>query len=206
VRAAIAIADGDGLAAVSLRRVGASLDAGPMRLYGYLSTKEDLLDLMIDAVYGEIVSAGPITGDWRDIFRTIAQRIRRACHEHPWFIDLLGGRPHLGPNALALLEASLAALNNLPGFDAIDVAMRAMGTVNAYMIGAIRGESSDLKSGMNKAEWQKVWWPYLERVIATGHFPMLAKVVRDASHPSPDNVFDAGLETLLDGLAVQLLP
>jgi AcrR family transcriptional regulator len=206
VRAAIAIADGDGLAAVSLRRVGASLDAGPMRLYGYLSTKEDLLDLMIDAVYGEIVSAGPITGDWRDIFRTIAQRIRRACHEHPWFIDLLGGRPHLGPNALALLEASLAALNNLPGFDAIDVVMRAMGTVNAYMIGAIRGESSDLKSGMNKAEWQKVWWPYLERVIATGHFPMLAKVVRDASHPSPDNVFDAGLETLLDGLAVQLLP
>ena len=78
MRAAIAIADSDGLAAVSLRKVGASLDAGPMRLYGYLSTKQELLDLMIDAVYGEIVSAGPIDGDWRDIFRTIAQRIRRA--------------------------------------------------------------------------------------------------------------------------------
>ncbi len=206
MRAAIVIADSDGLAAVSLRKVGASLDAGPMRLYGYLSTKEELLDLMIDAVYDEIVSVGPIDGDWRDIFRTIAQRIRRACHDHSWFVDLLGGRPHLGPNALAMLESSLAALNRVPGFDDIDVAMRAMGTVNAFVVGAVRNESSDLKSGMNKAEWQKLWWPYLERVIATGRFPMLAKVVRDASHPSPDSTFNVGLETVLDGLVRQLLP
>jgi hypothetical protein len=103
-----------------------------------------------------------------------------------------------------MLEASLAALNEVAGFDDIDVGMRAMGTVNAYVIGAVRNESSDLKSGMNKAEWQNVWWPYLERVIATGRFPMLAKVVRDASHPTPDIVFDKGLETVLDGLAAQL--
>ena len=204
VRAAIAIADSAGLAAVSLRKVGAALDAGPMRLYGYMSTKQELLDLMIDAVYGEILSKGPIDGDWRDIFRTIAHRIRRACHEHPWFVDLLGGRPHLGPNALAMLEMSLAALNKVPGFADIDVGMRAMGTINAYVIGAVRSESNDLKSGMNKAEWQKVWWPYLERVIANGRFPMLAKVVRNASHPSPDIVFDKGLETVLGGLAAQL--
>ncbi len=204
VRAAIAIADRGGLAAVSLRKVGAALDAGPMRLYGYLSTKQELLDLMIDATYGEIVSEGPIGGDWRDILRTIAQRIRRACHEHPWFIDVLGGRPHLGPNALTMLEASLAALNEAAGFDDIEIGMRAIGTVNAYVVGAVRNESSDLKSSMNKAEWQKVWWPYLERVIATGRFPMLAKVVRDVRHPAPDMVFDKGLETVLDGLAAQL--
>jgi AcrR family transcriptional regulator len=57
VRAAIAIADDDGLAAVSVRKVAAALDAGPMRLYGYLSTKDELLELMVDAVYGEIMSA-----------------------------------------------------------------------------------------------------------------------------------------------------
>ena len=56
---------------------------------------------------------------------------------------------------------------------------------------------------MNKAEWQKLWWPYLERVISTGRFPMLAKVVRDASHPSPDSVFDAGLDAVLNGLAAE---
>lgn len=175
-----------------------------MRLYGYLSTKEELLDLMIDAVYGEIVSLGPINGGWRDILRTIAHRTCQACHAHKWFIDLLGGRPHMGPNALVLLEASLAALNDEPGFEHIDVSMRAMDTVNAYVIGAIRSESSALKGGMNDADWQKAWWPYLERLIATGRFPMLAKVVRDASHPSPDAVFDRGLDTVLDGLEAQL--
>ena len=75
--------------------------------------------------------------------------------------------------------------------------------VNAYVIGAARSESGDLKSSMNKAEWRKLWWPYLERVISTGRFPMLAKVVRDASHPSPDSVFDVGLDTVLHGLAAQ---
>jgi len=205
VRTAIALADSDGLAAVSLRKVGSSLDAGAMRLYGYLSSKEELLDLMVDAVYGEIVSVGPLNGDWRGILQAIAHRIRQACHAHPWFIDLLSARPHLGPNALAMLETSLAALNAAPGFDEIDVSMRAMGTVRAYVVGAVQSESSDLKSGITKADWQTAWWPYLERVIATGRFPMLAKVVRDASHPSSDVVFETGLETVLDGLATRLL-
>ncbi len=204
VRAAMAIADRDGLAAASLRNVGAALDAGPMRLYGYLSTKEELLDLMIDAVYGEIASQGPIDGDWRAILRTTARRIRQACHAHRWFADLLGSRPHMGPHALALLEGALAALNAAPGFEDVDVAMQALDTVNAYVIGAVRAERNDLKQGKTDAEWQKAWWPYLERVIATGRFPALAKVVRDASHPSAEIVFDRGLETILRGLATQL--
>lgn len=62
VRAAIELADTDGLEAVSLRKVATALDAGPMRLYRYLSTKEELLDLMVDAVYGEIPAPEPPTG------------------------------------------------------------------------------------------------------------------------------------------------
>src|SRR3712207_4865231 len=54
VRAAIRLADADGLEAVSLRKVAAALDVGPMRLYGYIATKEELLDLMVDSVYAEI--------------------------------------------------------------------------------------------------------------------------------------------------------
>lgn len=204
VRAAVVIADRDGLAAVSLRKVGAALDAGPMRLYGYLSTKEELLDLMIDAVYGEIASEGPIGGGWREILRSTAQRVRRACRQHRWFADLLGSRPHMGPHALALLESALAALNAEPGFEDIDVAMQALDTVNAYVIGAVRAERNDLKPGKTDADWQKAWWPYLERVIATGRFPTLAKVVRDASHPSAEVAFDRGLETVIKGVAAQL--
>jgi AcrR family transcriptional regulator len=208
VRAAIALADKDGLASVSLRKVGAALDAGPMRLYGYVSSKEELLELMVDAVYGEIASAGPIDADWRDALRTIAHRTRQATRVHGWFIDLLGGRPHLGPNALAHLEASFAALSDAPGFEDIDVVLRALGTVNAYVIGAIRSEASELRaereSGMNETEWQNATGSYMHRMIATGRFPTLAKVVRDATHPPADVVFDQGLECVLDGIAAQL--
>jgi AcrR family transcriptional regulator len=208
VRAAIAIADAEGLASVSLRKVGAALEAGPMRLYNYVSTKEELLELMVDAVYGEMSSAGPIRGDWREALRSIAHCTRRAAGEHKWFIDLLGGRPHLGPNALAYLEASLAALSDTPGFEGIDAVMRAVRTVNAYVVGSIRIEASELRaeleSGMDKTGWQMATWPYIQRVIATGRFPTIAKVVRDAIHPSPDVVFDQGLDCVLDGIGARI--
>ncbi|AUX39906.1 TetR family transcriptional regulator [Sorangium cellulosum] len=208
VRAAIALADAEGLAAVSLRKVGASLDAGPMRLYGYLDTKEELLELMVDVVYGEMASAGPIPGDWREALRTLAHRTRRAAREHGWFIDLLGGRPHLGPNALAYLEASLAALSGAPGFEDIDAVMLAVGAVNAYVIGALRGEANELHaelaSGMNQTEWQRASDAYIHRMIATGRFPTLARVVQDATHPPADVLFDRGLDCVLDGIEARL--
>jgi AcrR family transcriptional regulator len=208
VRAAIALADKEGLASVSLRKVGASLDAGPMRLYGYLSTKEELLELMVDAVYGEMTATGPVDEEWRGALRTIAHRIRRATREHPWFIDLLGGRPHLGPNSLAFLEAAYAALSSIPGFENVDVVMQALVTVNAYVIGAIRSETSELRaeldSAMDQTQWQTATGPYVMRMIATGRFPNLARVVRDATHPSADVVFDQGLDCVLDGIAARL--
>jgi AcrR family transcriptional regulator len=208
VRAAIAIADADGLASVSFRKVAAALGAGPMRLYGYLSTKDELLELMVDAVYGEMASAGPLGGDWREALRSIARRTRQAAAKHKWFVDLLGGRPHQGPCALAHLEASLAALSNSPGFEDIDSVLLAVRTVNAYVVGALRSEAIELRAevetGMTKTEWQLATWPYLERMIATGRFPTIAKVVRDAIHPSAEVAFDQGLESVLDGIAGRL--
>jgi AcrR family transcriptional regulator len=208
VRAAIAIADAEGLAAVSLRKVAAALDAGPMRLYGYMSTKEELLELMVDVVYGEMVSAGPIRGDWRDALRALAHRTREAARAHPWFIDLLVGRQHLGPHALAHLESSMAALADTPGFESIELVMDAVGTVNAYVIGALRGEAGELRaeleSGQSKSEWQLTVWPYVQRMLATGRFPTLSKVVRDALHPPLERVFERRLECVLDGIAARL--
>lgn len=208
VRAAVAIADEGGLAAVSLRKVAASLDAGPMRLYGYVANKEELLELMVDEVYGEMASAGPTDGDWRDALRTIAHGIRRAAKEHGWFVDLMGGRPRRGPNALAHQEATFAALAGTPGFEDIDVAMQALRIANAYVIGAIRVEAGELRaeleSGMDKAEWQAATGPYMHRMIATGRYPNLARVVREAANPSADVEFDQGLDRVLDGIAAHL--
>ena len=208
LRAAIAIADQEGLASVSLRKVGAALGAGPMRLYGYIATKEELFELMVDEVFGEMLPKKAAKVDWRQSLKAIAQRTRRAATTHKWLVDLLGGRPHLGPNALAYLEHSLSAFANAPGFKDIDDVMQAGKTFNAYVIGAIRSEASERcaedESGLDKGAWQAASEPYIRRMIDTGRFPTLAKVVRDAANPPFDAVFDKGLDCVLDGIEAQL--
>ncbi|MEU7407444.1 TetR/AcrR family transcriptional regulator C-terminal domain-containing protein, partial [Streptomyces sp. NPDC044948] len=101
VAAAVALADEGGLEAVSLRKVAARLNAGPMRLYGYISTKAELFDLMVDEVYAEILPEER-PGDWREALHGLAHRTRQAALRHAWLADLLGGRPALGPNGLAV--------------------------------------------------------------------------------------------------------
>jgi AcrR family transcriptional regulator len=204
-RVAIAIADKDGLVGVSLRKVAASLDATTMRLYGYLTTKEELLELMVDAVYGEMLGAGPPGEGWREVLRDVAHRVRQAERQHKWFIELLGGRPHLGPNAMASLEAWYATLDGTHAFESIDAIMQAVSTVNAYAIGALRGEANDVRAdredGVDPAKRRAAWWPYLRRLIATGRFPMMARIVREASHPPAEVEFERGLDCVLAGIA-----
>lgn len=205
VRTALAIADAEGLDAVTLRRVAGALGAGPMRLYGYLSTKEELLDLMVDAVYAEMLAASAPVAPWRQAVMRLAQALRQAGLRRPWFAALLGGRPHQGPNALAYLEAMLAAMSQAPHLGDIDAVLQAARVVNAYVLGAVQGEAGEAlamqSSGLDKAAWQDANWPYLERMLATGLFPTLATVVRDASHPPADTAFEKGLTTVLDGIA-----
>ncbi|MFC4116616.1 TetR/AcrR family transcriptional regulator C-terminal domain-containing protein [Nonomuraea zeae] len=208
VRAAIELADAEGLESVSVRKVAAALDAGPMRLYGYLSTKDELLDLMVDAVYGEITPPEQAGEDWRATLRALAHRTRQAAHRHEWFADLFGGRPHMGPNALAYLEVALAALYRAPGFDHIDTAMQAAGAVNAYVIGAVRSEIAEARAeratGLDERQWQDTSAPYMSRMLASGRYPTLVEVVRHATHPDADATFDAGLGYVLDGIATHL--
>lgn len=201
VRAAIRLADADGLAAVSLRKVASALDVGPMRLYGYIDTKEELLDLMVNAVHAEIEPAGD---DWRQVLRSVADATRQAAHRHEWLADLIGGRPQLGPNTLATGDAVLAAMG---GVD-LDTVVPAVAAVNAYVAGAIRKEIAERRaeraSGMDIQQFQAANGPYLERTFATGRFPALATVVRDGPHLSADETFQIGLEFLLDGIAARI--
>lgn len=201
VRAAVELADADGLAAVSLRKVATVLDVGPMRLYGYIAGKEELLDLMVDAVHAGILP----TGDgWRAALRSLAETTRSVVHQHEWLADLLGGRPQLGPHALATGEAVVAALGDVD----VDDVMPVVAAVNAYVIGAVRREIAERRAeratGMDEQRWQATLGPYLERTFATGRFPALATVVRDAAHSDADQTFRIGLDFLLDGIAVRL--
>jgi AcrR family transcriptional regulator len=201
VRAAIQLADADGLEAVSLRKVATALSVGPMRLYSYIDSKEELLDLMVDAAYAEI---RPVGDSWREVLRSLAENTRQAAHEHEWLADLLGGRPQLGPHALASGEAVVAALGDVD----VDAMMPVVAAVNAYVIGAVRREIAERRAeratGMDERRWQASLGPYLERTFATGRFPALATVVRDATHLDADHTFRLGLDFLLDGIAARI--
>ncbi|MEW1735440.1 TetR/AcrR family transcriptional regulator [Nocardia beijingensis] len=201
VRAAIRLADADGLEAVSLRKVAAALDVGPMRLYGYIATKDELLDLMVDAVYAEIRPTG---NSRREVLRSVAETTRQAVHQHEWLADLLGGRPQLGPNALARGEAVIAALDGLD----VDIVMPVVTAVDAYVIGAVRREIAERRAeratGMDERQWQAAYGPYLERAFATGRYPALATVIRDAAHLDADQTFQTGLDFLLDGIEARI--
>ncbi|MEV4425641.1 TetR/AcrR family transcriptional regulator [Streptomyces sp. R-07] len=201
VRAAIQLADADGLDAVSLRKVANALGVGPMRLYGYIAGKEELLDLMVDAVHAEIRPAGD---GWREALRSLAETTRHAAHEHEWLADLLGGRPQLGPHALASGEAVMAALGEVD----VDAVMPVVTAVKAYVIGAVRREIAERRAeratGMDERRWQESLGPYLERTFATGRFPALATVVRDAAHLDADDTFRVGLDFLLDGIEARI--
>ncbi|WP_208036184.1 TetR/AcrR family transcriptional regulator [Streptomyces cyanogenus] len=201
VRAAIRLADADGLEAVSLRKVAAELGVGPMRLYGYIATKEELLDLMVDAVHAEIRPAGD---GWREVLRSLAETTRQAVHRHEWLADLIGGRPRLGPHALARGEAVLAAMADVD----VDTVVPVVAAVDAYVIGAVRREITERRAeratGMDKKQWQAAFGPYLQRVFATGRFPALASVVRDGPHLDADQTFQTGLDFLLDGIEARI--
>ncbi|PTR45559.1 TetR family transcriptional regulator [Rhodococcus sp. OK611] len=201
MRAAIRLADADGLAAVSVRKVAAALDVGPMRLYGYITTKDELLDLMVDSVYAEVRPAGD---GWREVLRSLAETTRQAAHQHEWLADLIGGRPQLGPHALARGEAVVAAMGGV-GVDAI---MPVVDAVNAYVIGAVRREITEQRAeratGMDKTQWQTAFGPYLERTFASGRFPALSTVIRDGVHLDADQTFRIGLDFLLDGIQARI--
>ncbi|MFF3955588.1 TetR/AcrR family transcriptional regulator [Streptomyces sp. NPDC001890] len=204
VGAAIALADEGGLEAVSLRKVAARLDAGPMRLYRFISTKEELFDLMVDEVHAEIRSEEQ-PGDWREALRVLAQRTRQAALRHEWLADLLGGRPALGPNRLAVTEATLAAFDELTD---IDTVMRAVETVSAYFIGAVRREITNLRAeratGLSKHDWQRASGPHLTGMLATGRFPALARAVYDGTDVDAETSFATGLDWVLDAVAAKL--
>jgi AcrR family transcriptional regulator len=200
---AIRIADAHGLDGLSVRKIAKELGVGPMRLYDYVINRSELLDLMVDAVYAQIAEAGQHS-QWRAMVLAIVHRTRDAALDHEWFSDLLGGRPHLGPHALAVGESTAAALSQAPGVRDIDDLQRALGALNAFIIGALRREVTERRiarsTGTDVTAWQASLGPYLTRMLKTGRYPTVARLVIDGAHLNAEETFNHTLTTILDGI------
>ena len=152
VATAIAVADAEGTAAVSMRRIARDLRVGAMSLYWYVGSKDELHQLMLEVVHGEIEAAEP-SGDWRADLAAYAHDYRAALRRHPWAIDFLGVGPPSGPNDARNADRLIGALDGPcfggPGLDGtgldLTTAMWALLTVGTYVMGAALREIQEIR-------------------------------------------------------------
>ncbi|MFC7546662.1 TetR/AcrR family transcriptional regulator [Plantactinospora sp. GCM10030261] len=215
VRAAIEVADADGLAALSMRRVAEKLGVGTMSLYTYVPGKGELLDVMLDTVSAETLDPDPDTepadpGDWRTRLDRIARRNWALYLRHPWLLQVAAAsRPPLGPNTIAKYERELRAVD---GIGLTDLEMDAVVTlVTGYVHGAVRGAVEAAQAAASTGLTDEQWWhahaPYLEKVLDPRRYPLAARVGSAAGQEyraagDPARAFEFGLARILDGIEV----
>src|SRR5580698_1911497 len=100
---AVALADAKGIEAVSMRALAVELGVGAASLYRYVARKEELIDLMVDAVMGDDLQF-EVRGDWRQDMRSIAHGLRAMTLRHPWMAILWAGPRNFGPNTVMRYE------------------------------------------------------------------------------------------------------
>ncbi|GIF68601.1 TetR family transcriptional regulator [Asanoa ishikariensis] len=185
--AAIALADREGLAAVSMRRVAASLDTGAASLYRYVSSRDDLLDLMADEVAAGYDLPAP-GGPWLAGLLEVGRQGRTLMLGHPWLPELVLTRAPLGPHGVDLLEHVLAVLDGHPADPARKLeAFAVLNTMTAAFVLNELGAASGTRMRQGA---------YLAHAIAAGAHPHIA-----ALGPSPvPGRFEDTLSRILAGL------
>lgn len=207
VAAAVALADAEGLAALSMRRVAAELGVGVMTLYTHVPGKGELVDLMLDAVLGGLYPA-ELTGGWRERLTAVARANWDLFVRHPWALHVATGRPPLGPNLMAKYERELRAVD---GLGLTEVQMDLLVTlVNGFVRGTVGGvhekAEAERATGVTDGQWWAATEPYLSAVFDAERFPTAARVGPVAGAElqaayDPARSFDFGLRVLLDGVA-----
>lgn len=207
-RAAIEIADAEGLAGLSMRKVAAKVGAGTMSLYRYVTNKDDdLLDLMVDTVLAENPVPDEPSGDWRFDLAESARRSRRMAHRHPWALPLILGRPSVGPNWMRQTEYGLACVVGL-GLP-MDRMLDLVTTVSAFTAGYVQtelaGAEAQRRTGLTEEQYRLAAGPWLVEMLATGKYPLLQRFIEEAEDfPDTDEVFERRLAQVISGLADNL--
>ncbi|KJK43079.1 MULTISPECIES: TetR/AcrR family transcriptional regulator [unclassified Streptomyces] len=189
---AVRIADAEGIEAVSMRRVAAGIGAGTMSLYNYVPRKEELYELMVDAVSGEYEYTAP-TGDWRADLLALARQTRALMHRHPWLPRLLSPVYGFSPNALRYLEHSLECLAPLdvPDAEKLELVAAVNGTVATYVAGELALAERARALPWSEEEEQGVRTAWLGSRLASGEYPRLAAAV-SGTGPVPGAGLDMG--------------
>jgi AcrR family transcriptional regulator len=205
VEAGVRIAEADGLAAVSMSRVAAEVGAAPMSLYRHVASKDELVTLMVDAIYGQfLVPIVPAAG-WREGLTRSAWVMRAAMYRHPWILRVpISGLP-VRPNEVAWFEQALGCLRDTKLTEAekasvillVSGYVRNEASTNADIQAAIRA------SGAAPGEWMSAYGRLLAKLADPERFPAITRFIASGvfeTFDPPDKEFTFGLDRILDGI------
>ncbi|MFZ3571491.1 TetR/AcrR family transcriptional regulator [Streptomyces sp. BH097] len=202
---AVRVADAEGIDAVSMRRIAAELGMGTMSLYNYVPRKEDLYELMVDAVSGEYEFPEP-SGDWRADVLGLARQSRALMHRHPWMPGLMSPVYGFSPNALAYLEYCLSCLDplDLPYGTKMELIAAVTSVVTTYVANEIATAERTRSLPWSAEKEQAVRIAYLGQQVASGRYPRLAaSFAEDAGPIDLEAVFERALRRTLEGFAAE---
>ncbi|MFC5719914.1 TetR/AcrR family transcriptional regulator [Streptomyces gamaensis] len=211
--ASVRLLDADGLAKFSMRRLAAELGVTAMSVYWYVDTKDDLLELVLDEVNGEMTLPDPAdeSADWREQLRQLALGYRGLLLAHPWVSRLVGQYFNVGPRAMAFAEATLAVMRRsggeqetvLGGLSALFEFVYGFATIDAVYRDRCReaGLSPDeyfrhVESALTSREEFSEQYRQMSEVLDSRHTESV-EVLRERE-------FELGLETVLAGIEVMV--
>jgi AcrR family transcriptional regulator len=203
--AGVTVADAGGLGAVTMRSVAVAIGAAAASLYRYVATRDELVELMADQVYGEFSYRDPGSGHPVTDLLELAQQGRAMYHRHPWLLDLPAAGNLPGPNAVAFIEHALAALagTDLTGPAKLETIGLFSGAVRLFA----QTEIGQRRAGQDTAQWQGSLAGYLAQIAAGGQHLHLHLAAALADQPSQGDatrqqepLFDHAMTRILTGL------
>jgi TetR/AcrR family tetracycline transcriptional repressor len=208
VDTAIRVIDAEGLGALSMRRLGQELEAGATSLYWHIRNKDELLDLVLDRVVGEIVAEASMeSDDWRETAAEAARAFRRVLVRHRHVTPIMGARPTLGPNALRGMDTLIGLLRR-EGFAPRDAFLAANTVVN-WAAGFAVFECRDPLGPRASPEQQERYMEDFREFLASlppDEYPFMVEMAEHSAEVTADAQFEYGLERLLDGIAARRDP
>ncbi|WP_257423673.1 TetR/AcrR family transcriptional regulator C-terminal domain-containing protein [Nocardioides carbamazepini] len=209
VDAALALADAEGLAAVTMRAVADRVGVSAMSVYTYVPGKPELLDLMVDARYARM-RREPWAGEtWRERLADVALANRALLTAHPWLTEVAAlSRPPLGPGVMAKYEHELAAFDDagLTDVDTDAALSHLLGFVQSHCRSAHDAARVGTDAAMSDAEWWAANQPLLARAFDPAAYPRAVRIgaaagAAQGSAWSAERAWEFGLARTLDGLA-----
>ncbi|WP_433701358.1 TetR/AcrR family transcriptional regulator [Nocardiopsis sp. CA-288880] len=203
VGAALEIAEQEGVDALSMRGLAARLGVGAATLYTYVPDKSALIALMVDTMIGEAPLPHTRPGDWRERVEAWARATLRAYREHPWLVRLTDAAQPVGPHAFAWTDSALRVFDGtgLTGHEALTVVEAVDGYTRGHVAKAVGADRAARWTTPDGRTWDTVQDAFLEAHAEPGRYPAIERLT---GAPGTEEVFEAGLAWLLDGVAQRI--